>query len=124
MNEFEQRILNLEREVRALKTAHRRGLAVVDFGHSLVQVLQATALGMKVKMTGSNSRTFPFLVQIAKPEVFTGRDLTDPIEINSEDNSITVHFFPFEAMPGAPQPDLKIVATDSIAIETDLEPIE
>lgn len=124
MNEFEQRILNLEREVRALKTAHRRGLAVIDFGTSQIEALQSSSFGFYVRMTGSNRRTFPFLVQIAKPDVYIGRNTINPIVIDEENNTITVHFYPFEAStPGSQHPEIKLVATDSIEVYGDLEPI-
>lgn len=121
MHEFERRILALEQEVRSLKTAHRRGLASIDFGTNKIAVETSASNGIYVKMTGNNRRTFPFLVQLAAPQDFFAKNTTRPIEISEEDNSITLYMKPFRDPSGGEYPEIKIVATDSIVVESGQE---
>ena len=120
MASFEERILAMERELRDLKTAHNRGLGVVTFYKQATLVPFSTHIYWRLKATGNNSKLFPFIAQIAVSNTSMHTLTTEPVEVDSESNSITWHYYPTDT--SIPEKiSLKVVSTDNLHLDADYE---
>ena len=121
--EFEQRLIDLEREVKNLKTAHRRGLAVVEFARTNGAVPISSYNPWTLVMRGSNDKLFPFLAQVAvTDETMNGLSSREPV-IDPATNTIQL-FYTATDQSRPRQAMVKIVATDAIVAETRLIELE